>query len=950
MKIQRLLSGSLAALALLVISTSCDQELSNTPASGDLKVSILPSVDSYTKATDTAFEIGDCISVFLTYSQDVYNPWVENEKFTHTQSGWKADREITWYEDASKSSIAVAVYPYLSDISLTKVLAQGYSFTVQSDQSTHEKYTSSDLMCGFAENIYPSANPVKIPFTHLLSKVVINITNQTSNVISDVYFGNVYGKVNFNLNNGLNVEGNKAAIKFARVSKADTTSAITYQGIIPPQTTNPSLKITTTDGKIYQYALPNEVDFISGSERKANIVITEDSISVTFDADIDNWTSDSDLNFSQGDQPGQPDEPQKEWESLGWGTYLDSFLNLFGIEEPLEWPVEIEQNTSDPEYFRLVNAYTNEYSPWRELASDQNDHYIYIRLGAYYYGHGRQAYIEHSELGLTIGSYPNICGGSICSENGFGDYNLWGYLASPGYNISGLQTINENTLSFVFEKSHQYMEISGKYYYTCDLFRTVFTFPDKEREKFFDTTWTTERGDGNIQKFVFSTDFDVPSGIKYNLFEGTISNSNSQQLALQMLQGQLESYDMGNAGGYQTFTLEVPINKTAEYTLVLAYPAGDDGTIYYYYQQFAFVLDGEEIPQTQIGSVEATLDPIAPDYGIDVVTQSERPARIGINILPASDVSAFIPLTDEKKTEFTEFVLNQNGFRYLGLSGSSVSEKGTVTRYLTELEPETEYAVICYVQNAYGASDVALTTIKTQACNNDLWKTLPETGEFFDNTANYLSNATDVNGAEVTIEQYGDLPRYRAKAPYQQYWDALGGSSIYNSLPQEDKDIEFWEKEFNYNGTPVEGIYYRPFSNGLHVEGDGEQPRYLIHYARRTVFSNPAGSVKLADKKYQLSGWLECFNGKTASMGYQLDFTAEPYILTLQKGLYSRESSETKALAVRTPFKLVDNEQCCEWKSYLDLLDRVDCSNASIVKASDKNEISELKCSNIIER
>lgn len=124
-----------------------------------------------TRATDTEFEAGDQIGVYVVGNGSLIQPAgneVNNKAFSFNGSAWISADKAYWNEG---SFDVFAYYPYTSTITDT----ENYEFSVREDQSSHEGYTASDFLWASKDNVTASANPVTLQFSHKLSKVVISL-------------------------------------------------------------------------------------------------------------------------------------------------------------------------------------------------------------------------------------------------------------------------------------------------------------------------------------------------------------------------------------------------------------------------------------------------------------------------------------------------------------------------------------------------------------------------------------------------------------------------------------------------------------------------------------------------------------------------------------------------------------------------------------------------------
>ena len=275
---KRLIYVISAIAALLCVSCSRTEQ-PKTPA-GANTVKIAPTMSDFSKATDTDFEVGDEISI-SAYRGEI--EWFSNAKYTLTETGWQPETPIQWYEGADDATF-VGIYPY----SAVDFIDEKGIVTVNSDQSTHELLTKSDLMRGSA--VTGIGKEVKIAFTHALSKIRINIYNQSTSDIQEVVVGNVFGQIDAATGE---LYGNPAPIKACRID------ANTYEVIVAPQTIAPKLYLKSGEGVAYECDVLDSIEFAEGAAKAANVTIKDGHTSVEFSDDIIGWNADPIDNFSK---------------------------------------------------------------------------------------------------------------------------------------------------------------------------------------------------------------------------------------------------------------------------------------------------------------------------------------------------------------------------------------------------------------------------------------------------------------------------------------------------------------------------------------------------------------------------------------------------------------------------------------------------------------------------
>lgn len=135
---------------------------------------------SATRVTNTAFESGDVIGVYVSeYDTDIAKPlqisgnWANNVPVTYNGANWNPAKKIFWSD--SKMDI-YGYYPYMKPTSIDQHL-----WSVQLDQSTPATETSlsgyeaSDLLWAKATGMTQSDESVQLRFKHLCAKMVIKL-------------------------------------------------------------------------------------------------------------------------------------------------------------------------------------------------------------------------------------------------------------------------------------------------------------------------------------------------------------------------------------------------------------------------------------------------------------------------------------------------------------------------------------------------------------------------------------------------------------------------------------------------------------------------------------------------------------------------------------------------------------------------------------------------------
>lgn len=167
---KNMIFAAIAALALTACSN--DDEIK---VGGDNAILLTSSLNvaETRAATDiqtSAFDAGETVDVYITEHNGGNNPTYPQPIEYTTGAGGALTVGTQYYYPTSGNGVNIyALYPATA--------ATGELFTIKEDQSTDANYKASDLMYGkpASNPVSPSANAVDIKFSHLLSKVTINL-------------------------------------------------------------------------------------------------------------------------------------------------------------------------------------------------------------------------------------------------------------------------------------------------------------------------------------------------------------------------------------------------------------------------------------------------------------------------------------------------------------------------------------------------------------------------------------------------------------------------------------------------------------------------------------------------------------------------------------------------------------------------------------------------------
>lgn len=175
-----------AIIAIALWSAACSKE-EPAPAGAHSEIRIAAEIGQTesqskaqslsTRASEIAFEKGDEIGLRVEHASAVGH---RNARLTHNGNVF-AGRRLTWDESAGDAVLS-ACHPYVEgdDIPTT--------FRVPQNQLTDEEFARADFLAAYSPlvKVEEFAEPVKLQFRHVLSKVIISVTDETGkNVVVD---------------------------------------------------------------------------------------------------------------------------------------------------------------------------------------------------------------------------------------------------------------------------------------------------------------------------------------------------------------------------------------------------------------------------------------------------------------------------------------------------------------------------------------------------------------------------------------------------------------------------------------------------------------------------------------------------------------------------------------------------------------------------------------------
>ncbi len=332
---------SILSLGALLVGCSKDPVTPNAGVDLTSAVSISPMIQS--RATDLNFEEGDQIGLSILMEGD-NSIYADNSMMSYDGSTFTGD--LVWYSDADLSSTLFAYYPYADGDSAPT------SFTVLADQTAQGAYTASDFMMASKSGVTPSAESTPLTFQHSLSRIVVNIDNQSGETIESVIIGGSYSTALVDL-------ASMSVVVDESSELVDITAPLwsdgSYKAVIVPQSVALSFTIIFAGGEEVSRT-KGSVEFVSGSEYTAAITVVEGDLDVDLSGDADDW-----------EEGGQiPDVSFEEFD--GYFVYDGDTYQTITLSNGSTWMAEPLRYL--PEGYTLSDDATVDSDVWYPYAID----------------------------------------------------------------------------------------------------------------------------------------------------------------------------------------------------------------------------------------------------------------------------------------------------------------------------------------------------------------------------------------------------------------------------------------------------------------------------------------------------------------------------------------------------------------------------------------------------
>ena len=300
---KRYLSISLAVLAI----AACQKPVQPEATPG--KVQIEPVI---TKATEVNFENGDKIGLTIAKVNDTQK-YADNALLTYDGSVFSS--ELMWYADAYSEADVYAYYPYSES-------GTPASYFAIEDQT--EGIAKADLMAASKTGVLPTPNAITMVFKHLMTKILVNIDNQSGATVDEVGLAGSRPAADIDIA-AMSVSeysGILPAMEPSPIKAFEAIAGKVWKAIIIPGATKLELVVSLSNGKKISQPLA-EMTLKSGGQYTINARLLQDNMIVSATGEIENWTDEGDIKF---DGEGTTEDTPVEF------TEYDGYFVYDGVE------------------------------------------------------------------------------------------------------------------------------------------------------------------------------------------------------------------------------------------------------------------------------------------------------------------------------------------------------------------------------------------------------------------------------------------------------------------------------------------------------------------------------------------------------------------------------------------------------------------------------------------
>lgn len=284
-----------AACCLTLWAASGCSQSEELPAAGEdrplMEFNVChPSQQTSTRITDTAFEDGDKIGVFITEANELLEPsgnYVNNAALNFNSTQWTPDQPIYWNPGTYQ---VYAYYPFTQSVSSI----DDYPFSLATDQSTPAGYAQSDFLWAQSPKVTASNHAVDLSFKHRMSRILIKLVKGEDYegdlpATAEVFIHNTVTQATIDLSAGIATRNPYASAKSIRAKQLGNNL---YTAIVVPQRLDNRLPLVEVIMNGVSYLYESRFLFKPGIQHAVQLVVSKnpDQIKIEIGGELENWT------------------------------------------------------------------------------------------------------------------------------------------------------------------------------------------------------------------------------------------------------------------------------------------------------------------------------------------------------------------------------------------------------------------------------------------------------------------------------------------------------------------------------------------------------------------------------------------------------------------------------------------------------------------------------------
>jgi len=294
MKSNRLHIFSASALLVLLALGGCSESNELAPETDGNEIMTFnvqhPSQqqESVTRVTDTAFENGDRIGLFITGKDtplEQSGNYVNNAPLSYSGNQWSTDKPIYWNNGTYN---VYAYYPYTTPV--TSV--ENFPFSVQLNQEG-TGHAQSDFLWAGKTGVSATGNPIALQFRHRMSRLVIKLVKGEDYEgdlpeEAEVYLHSTVPDATVDFAAGVVTRNPYAS---AQTIRAKSIGGHKYSAIVVPQRLDNRQPLVEVIMKGVSYLYESKFLFKPGIQHSVQLAISKnpEQIKIEIGGEIENW-------------------------------------------------------------------------------------------------------------------------------------------------------------------------------------------------------------------------------------------------------------------------------------------------------------------------------------------------------------------------------------------------------------------------------------------------------------------------------------------------------------------------------------------------------------------------------------------------------------------------------------------------------------------------------------